>query len=107
MVSVWGIFDLLIGLRQDTLFAWITGFIEVGHIPFLEGVRRSRLGCSRWGKGHYTEMIGVMIEVLVILVLARGFGFILLEVDLKPNRGISLTASQKTSQNPLCATTKE
>ena len=29
LVSVWGIFDLLIGLRQDTLFACGTGYREV------------------------------------------------------------------------------
>ena len=30
LISVWGIFDLLIGLGQDTLFAWGIGYIEVG-----------------------------------------------------------------------------
>ena len=41
LISVWGIFDLLIGLRQDTLFACQTDYIKagcrIGHIPSLTG----------------------------------------------------------------------
>ena len=54
-ISVWSIFDLLIGLEQATLFAWGTGYTEVrwgmGHIPSLVSLP----GWSRWGKEHYNE----------------------------------------------------
>ena len=68
MISVWGIFDL-IDLGQDTLFAWGTGYIEVGRgmgdIPALPG-------SSRWGKDRYNE------------IWPEALGFNLLGGDLKP-----------------------
>ena len=42
MISAWGIFDLLIGSRQDTLFAWGTG-LTVAAIPSLAGSKQPRL----------------------------------------------------------------
>ena len=45
--SEWGIFDLLIGFRQDTLFAWGTGYIKagrgMGNVSSLAGSEQPRL----------------------------------------------------------------
>ena len=69
LISIWGIFDLLIGFRQDTLFAWGTGYIE-------RGVMNKQHSCPtrlfEWGKGCYNE------------TWPEAFGFNLLEGDLKP-----------------------
>ena len=35
----------------------------MGHILFLVGARRSRPGCSSWGREHDTEIGGAMIRV--------------------------------------------
>ena len=51
----------------------------VGHIPFLVG---GRTGCSRWGGALQRGRVGDY-KRLVILVLARGFEFSLLEGVLK------------------------
>ena len=68
----------------------------LGKIPHLRGgqvigkfpgesldITSATPGGSRWGKGHYNEM-GGDDKGLVILPLARGFGFNL-EGNLKPN----------------------
>ena len=72
----------------------------MGHIPFLVGVGKRRPGCSRWGKEHYSETSGVII----ILVLARGFAFSLLEEALKPSlehlSGSNCEFSQTASRSP-------
>ena len=58
----------------------------MGHISFLVGAGRSRPGCSRWGRGYSSERDGWGNDkCLVILVLARGFEFCILEGALKSN----------------------
>ena len=68
------------------------------------GRKRSRLGSSRWGRGHYNETGGggggggggeMIREGLVILVLARGFEFNLfqgqqLRAQFQPERCLFL-----------------
>ena len=68
-------FDLLIGLGQDTLFAWGTGYIGAGEewatfLPSLAGSEQPKL--VKVGEGYYNE---TWPEALV---------FNLLEGDWKP-----------------------
>ena len=77
LISVWGIFDLLTGFQQDTLFAWGTDYIEAG-----------------WGMGGILSQVGSEQPRLLKVGegalrwhMAEAFGFNLLEGDLKPLTG--------------------
>ena len=56
-----------------------------GAHTFPSGCRKEQARLLEVGEGHYNETGGVMTRVCIILVLARGFGFNILEGDLKPN----------------------
>ena len=78
-----GIFDLLIGFLQDTLLAWGKGYREIS--PEGPSLMLCLLGPVSQGRERSISMRQVDDDKgLVILVLAKGFGFNLFEGDLKP-----------------------
>ena len=73
LIFVWGMFDLLIGLGHDALFAWGTGSTAAGEewATFLLWQGVGSPGWSRRGKGHCND------------TWPEALGFNLLEGDLK------------------------